>query len=77
MPTNRRIADVSEALAAESTALAIPYLDLMARLSGEASWYAALRDTDGIHPPARGHDAIAGAVAAGPPWADLFGRTGG
>jgi acyl-CoA thioesterase I len=76
VPTNRRIADVSAALAAEAARLEIPYLDLMAQLSGEESWYAALRDSDGIHPPSRGHDAIAGAVAAWQPWASLFGRAG-
>ncbi len=73
VPTNRQIAAVSAVLAAEATDLGIPYLDLMARFRRQASWYEALRETDGIHPPARGYDAIATAIAAWQPWARLFG----
>jgi lysophospholipase L1-like esterase len=74
VPSNRRIAEISGVLAQETAAVAIPYLDLMRSLSGEESWYSGLRGTDGIHPPARGHDQIAAHVAGWQPWQSLFGR---
>ena len=72
VPTNHQIAAVSAVLATEAAALGVPFLDLMARLGEQASWYDALCETDGIHPPARGYDAIATAIATWQPWADLF-----
>ena len=72
MPSNRRIRDVSEVLSEEAAAAGVPYLDLVARLSGDAAWSAAIRTTDGLHPPARGYDILAGHVAAWKPWASLF-----
>ena len=73
VPTNRQIAAVSSALAGEAAAAGVPYLDLFRRLADDKAWHDALRETDGIHPPGRGHDMIAGLVAAWKPWASLFG----
>lgn len=72
MPSNRQIATVSAALAEEAAEAGVPYLDLAARLAGDGGWFAALRETDGIHPSARGYDIIAAHVAAWSPWAALF-----
>lgn len=76
VPTNKQIAAVSEVLGNEAAALGIPYLDLIACLGRHASWNDALRETDGIHPPARGYDAIAAAIADWQAWADLFEASG-
>ena len=72
MPSNRQIAVVSEALAGEAATAGVPYLDMRERLAGDQSWSAAVRETDGLHPPSRGYDIIAGHVAAWSPWASLF-----
>jgi lysophospholipase L1-like esterase len=73
VPSNRQIAAISDALAEETATAGIPYLDLVKRLAGTDTWHAALRATDGIHPPSRGHDMIAAQVAAWTPWVALFG----
>jgi lysophospholipase L1-like esterase len=72
MPSNRQIGAVSATLAEEAAAVGVPYLDLGARLAADPAWFATLRETDGIHPSARGYDIIAGHVAAWAPWAALF-----
>jgi lysophospholipase L1-like esterase len=72
VPTNRQIAAVSSVLAGEAAAAEVPYLDLVERLADDRAWHDSLRETDGIHPPGRGHDIIAGLVSAWKPWASLF-----
>ena len=75
MPSNRQIGAVSGVLSDEAAAAGVPYLDMVARLTGDAAWSAAIWETDGLHPPARGYDIIAAHVTAWTPWASLF--TGG
>ncbi len=72
VPTNRQIAMVSEILAGEAARAGVPYFDLAGRLAEEKVWFDGLRETDGIHPPGRGHDTIAGLVGAWEPWSSLF-----
>jgi acyl-CoA thioesterase I len=72
VPTNRQIAAVSSTLADEAATAGVAYLDLVERLADDQVWHAALRETDGIHPPGRGHDMIARLVANWRPWASLF-----
>ncbi|HZP18703.1 MAG TPA: GDSL-type esterase/lipase family protein [Bauldia sp.] len=72
VPSNRQIGIVSDILAEEAERAGIPYFDLMHRLAADEDWFEALRGTDGIHPPGRGHDRIAALVLAWQPWASLF-----
>jgi len=72
VPSNRQIATVSEILAAEAAKADVPYFDLTHRLAGNEAWFDGLREIDGIHPPGRGHDIIAGLIGAWKPWNNLF-----
>jgi acyl-CoA thioesterase I len=72
LPTNRQIAVISSILEEESARAGVPYLNLLQRLVDNREWFADLSETDGIHPPARGHDAIAAVVRAWPEWTKLF-----
>lgn len=74
VPTNRQVEIVSGVLAEEAARANVPFLDLFNRLGKEEQWFDSLRETDGIHPPARGHDLIASLVDAWQPWATLFKR---
>lgn len=72
VPSNNQISTVSEMVAAEAAQVGVPYFDLAQRLASEKGWFDALRETDGIHPPGRGHDIIAGLIGAWGPWNALF-----
>jgi len=72
VPTNRQVETVSAILEEEANRAKVPYFDLVHRLAKEKDWFEGLRETDGIHPPARGHDMIAALIGAWKPWADLF-----
>lgn len=72
VPTNRQIGLVSQILAEETERAGVPYLDLSKQLADNAGWIDSLRETDGIHPPARGHDTIAALVGAWRPWTAIF-----
>lgn len=72
MPSNASIGEISAIIAGEAALADVPFLNLFDALSGDARWLATLRQTDGLHPPANGHDIIASAVAAWQPWNTLF-----
>ena len=63
-----RVRRLSIAYAAIANELAVPYLDLHARLSGEARWRQALDAADGIHPAADGYALMADLVGAWDAW---------
>ena len=72
MPSNSSIGEISAIISEQAALAGVPFLDLFEALSGDARWLATLRQTDGLHPPADGHDIIAGAVGAWQPWTTLF-----
>jgi lysophospholipase L1-like esterase len=72
VPTNHQVKTVSSLIAAETAKAGVPFFDLYSRLADEKSWFDGLRETDGIHPPGRGHDLIARLIGAWQPWTGLF-----
>jgi acyl-CoA thioesterase I len=72
VPSNRQLETVSRILAEEAERAGVPYFDLAESLADNSAWFEGLRETDGIHPPGRGHDAIAGLIGAWEPWVSLF-----
>lgn len=72
MPSNDSIVAVSAIIAGEAERVGVPYLDLFNELTSDPRWIAALRQTDGLHPPAIGHDILARTIAAWRPWTALF-----
>jgi lysophospholipase L1-like esterase len=72
VPTNRQVETVSGIIEEEAGRAGVPFLDLIHRLRNEPQWLESLRETDGVHPSARGHDLIAALVDAWLPWARLF-----
>ena len=75
VPTNRQVSAVSAVIGAEAARAGVAYFDLAHSLGDDEAWFDALRETDGIHPPGRGHDIIAGLIAAWEPWNALFQRS--
>lgn len=72
VPTNRQVVKVAGILREEAARAGVPFLDIAAALAANDDWFAALRETDGIHPPGRGHDMIAALVSTWSPWVGLF-----
>ena len=52
--------------------LETPYLDLFSAFLDNADWDRSLRDSDGLHPDAKGYDLMAEQVTAWPGWRGLF-----
>ena len=77
VPSNAQVEAVSEVLSATAAEVSVPYYDLSRQLKHSDDWLEVLRETDGIHPPARGHDLIAAMLLAWPAWKRLFPRRGG
>jgi lysophospholipase L1-like esterase len=77
VPTNHQVKAVSTAIASEAAKAGVPFFDLYSRLADDKAWFDGLRETDGIHPPARGHDAIARLIGAWQPWNALFKENAG
>lgn len=77
IPSNVQVDAVADVLASVAKEQAIPYYDLAADLRHRTEWFEMLRKTDGIHPPARGHDMIASLLVTWPAWRSLFPQQGG
>lgn len=74
VPTNAQVDRVAGILASVAAEAAIPYYDLAGDLRHRKEWFDILRTTDGIHPPALGHDMIASLLVRWPAWRALFPR---
>jgi lysophospholipase L1-like esterase len=72
IPSNHQIGLVSDVIREEAERFGVAYFDLFRLLSDEADWFDGLRETDGIHPPGRGHDIIAAMIGRWEAWSALF-----
>lgn len=69
---NRRIGDLSEALAALCADLDTPYLDIFSRLVRSDRWMTEVASVDGAHPGAGGYAELAEIVADWAAWQRWF-----
>jgi lysophospholipase L1-like esterase len=69
--SNARIQAVNATLAEVADGAGVPYLDLFAKLEGDARWAQALAASDSIHPPL-GYERIAELVAGWSAWQGWF-----
>lgn len=69
---NEPIEAMSRMLGAVAAELAVPYLDLFARLSAAPRWRDTMAGGDGVHPPTDGYALIADIVTAWDAWLALL-----
>lgn len=70
--SNDAIGLYSAAYAEKAVELGVPYLDLFTAYRDDAVWAQSLRESDGLHPNAKGYDLMAETIGAWSGWRGLF-----
>lgn len=68
---NRTVAAYNAGYAGLAADLGVPYLDLLAPLSGNAAFLDSLKASDGLHPTAAGYEIMAAAIGAWDGWREI------
>ena len=69
---NAAIAPYSQAYAARAAELGIDYVDLYGALSVDPAWETCLKESDGLHPNARGYEMMAELIGSSPAWRGML-----